>query len=87
MAHRIRVEKSVLRTLRRLQAADRRRVARRIDSLALQPRPAGVKKLSAPENIYRVRAGDYRILYQMRDRELLVLVVGLGHRREVYRKR
>jgi mRNA interferase RelE/StbE len=54
-------------------------------ALAADPRPFGVKKLSADEDLFRIRVGDYRIIYQIRDKELIVLVVKIGHRREVYR--
>jgi mRNA interferase RelE/StbE len=56
-----------------------------INALADNPRPPGVQKLSAEDNVYRLRAGDYRVLYQIVDRQLLVLVVRVRHRREVYR--
>ena len=53
--------------------------------LASQPRPPGCEKLVGPDNLYRIRVGDYRIVYQVRDEVLLVLVLKIGHRREVYR--
>ena len=53
--------------------------------LAGQPRPPGCDKLVGLEDLYRIRVGDYRIVYQVRDEVLLVLVVKIGHRREVYR--
>ena len=53
--------------------------------LASQPRPLGCDKLAGPDYLYRIRVGDYRIVYQIRDEVLLVLVVKIGHRREVYR--
>ena len=53
--------------------------------LASQPRPPGCEKLVGPDNLYRIRVGDYRIVYQARDEVLLVLVLKIGHRREVYR--
>jgi len=58
----------------------------RINSLASDPRPHGCVKLSGRENTYRIRYGDYRVLYQVRDEILLVIVVGAGHRKRVYRK-
>lgn len=73
------------RDLRRLRADDRRRIGARIDALATDPRPAGVKRLAAAEKLYRIRVGDYRILYQILDKVLRILVVKIGHRREVYR--
>lgn len=63
------------------------RLTRKIDALASNPRPAGCQKLAGDEDIYRVRVGDYRILYQIQGRVLLVLVLAVGHRREVYRRR
>jgi mRNA interferase RelE/StbE len=57
----------------------------RIDALAEDPRPQGIEKLSAEDNLYRIRSGDYRVIYEIRDAELLILVAKVGHRREVYR--
>jgi mRNA interferase RelE/StbE len=56
-----------------------------IDALAMEPRQHGCTKLSGAKNIYRVRVGDYRIIYKTEDDRLLVLVADIGHRREVYR--
>jgi mRNA interferase RelE/StbE len=61
------------------------RLGRRIDSLAENPRPQGIKKLSSEEDKYRLRVGDYRIIYQIREKSLLVLIVRIGHRSDVYR--
>ena len=61
------------------------RIREVIDALAVEPRPHGCTKLSGAKNIYRVRVGDYRIIYQIEDDRLLVLVAEIGHRREVYR--
>jgi mRNA interferase RelE/StbE len=63
----------------------RRRLAPKIDALAINPRPHGVKTLAGSEDILRLRVGDYRILYQVRDDRLVVLLVKIGHRREIYR--
>ena len=63
---------------------DRQRIVRLIQSLAEEPRPPGCQKLSGYDR-YRVRQGNYRILYQIQDNELVVVVVRIGHRREVYR--
>jgi mRNA interferase RelE/StbE len=67
---------------------DRRMLARLVDAIAElsdDPRPAGVKALQGDPSILRLRVGDYRVLYTVTDRELIVAVVTLGHRREVYR--
>ena len=61
------------------------RVAAAMEALTANPRPHGVKKLSGEESLYRIRTGDYRIIYQIRDKELIVLIVKVAHRREVYR--
>ena len=57
----------------------------RSSSLAGEPRPTGVEKLSVQRDWYRVRVGKYRILYSIADAELIVMVVRVGHRRGVYR--
>ena len=70
-------------------AALDRDIQRRLDikicSLADNPRPPGVVKMAGAEDHWRVRVGDWRIIYSILDRELVVLVVKLGHRSEIYR--
>lgn len=76
------------RALRDLVALDRpvqQRLRHRIDRLAQNPFPAGAKKLHGEEPYYRIRVGDYRVIYQVEARQLRVVVVKIGHRREVYR--
>lgn len=87
MAYRIDFKDSARRELAALPLATRKRIDARILSLAENPRPVGVKKLTADEDLYRLRVGDYRVIYQIQDEVLLILVVKVGHRREVYRKR
>ncbi len=77
---------SARKALEALAKPDRRRVEARLVALATDPRPHGVEKLTGAERLYRVRAGDYRVVYEVRDHVLLVLVVRVAHRREVYRK-
>jgi mRNA interferase RelE/StbE len=60
-------------------------VADAIRALGADPRPPGCKELAGDIAYYRIRVGDYRVLYEVRDREILVLVIKIGHRREVYR--
>jgi mRNA interferase RelE/StbE len=67
------------------QKKDRQRIVAAIRSLAGDPRPAGVEKLSGRRDWYRVRVGRYRIIYSIGEAELIVVVVRVGHRREVYR--
>jgi mRNA interferase RelE/StbE len=63
----------------------RARVDRKVDALAENPRPAGAKKLKGSSELWRVRAGDYRVIYSIHDDVLLILVVKIGHRGDVYR--
>jgi len=77
--------RSVAKDLRRFPREDVRRIMQRIRALASDPRPPGCEKLSAQER-YRVRQGTYRIVYEIEDARLLVLVVRVGHRRDVYRR-
>lgn len=63
------------------------RLQLRIDALAEDPRPPGVKKLKQAENQYRIRVGDYRIVYEIQDAILLVILLRIGHRSEIYRRR
>jgi mRNA interferase RelE/StbE len=63
----------------------RGRIVRAMRLLEDDPRHPGVTKMSGPDDFYRVRVGDWRIVYAIRDRELVVLVIRIGHRREVYR--
>ena len=81
----IEIKRSAAKELAALPTKDRLRIIARIHELAADPRPAGCEKLSAQER-YRVRQGDYRILYEIHDGVLIVIVVKVGHRGEVYRK-
>ena len=65
--------------------AGRRRLTARIQALATDPRPPGCEKLAGYEDRYRVRQGDYRIVFEIDDGERAVIVFKIGHRREVYR--
>jgi mRNA interferase RelE/StbE len=77
-------KKSVAKDLRDLPTQDVKRIMQRIRSLADDPRPAGCEKLSSLER-YRIRQGVYRIIYEIDDDRIVVVVVKVGHRREVYR--
>lgn len=68
-----------------LPANVRVRLARAIDALVENPRPIGVEKLSGYEDRYRIREGDYRIVYIIRDTALVVLILRVGHRKDIYR--
>ena len=56
-----------------------------IRELSETPRPQGVKKLSGEDNLYRIRIRNYRVIYKIEDNILLILIVAIGHRRDIYR--
>jgi mRNA interferase RelE/StbE len=71
--------------LRKLPKEAQIRIIRKVDQLALDPFPPGTEKLNAPVDLWRIRIGDYRVIYTVERKQLLVLVLKIGHRREVYR--
>jgi len=83
-SYRLLIKPSALKELERVPREQRRRLATRMRQLAGQPRPPGAEKLSG-HDLCRVRQGNYRILYEIIDHDLTVLVIKIGHRREVYR--
>ena len=85
MAYRVEIDTRASREIRALPRQDQQRVISRIQSLADNPRPPGCVKLSGPSNLWRIRVGMYRIIYQIHNDRLLVTVVRVGHRRDVYR--
>jgi len=86
MTYSIEIAPAARRQLKKLDQPARRRIARRIDSLASDPRPEGVVKLTdVSPPLYRVREGDYRIVYAVQDDRLVVLVVRVAYRSQVYR--
>ena len=87
MSYRVEVAPAALRQLRKLDPVARRRVQAAVELLADHPRPAGATRLVGGEGAWRVRTGDYRIVYKIHDDVLLVLVIAVGHRRDVYRQR
>ncbi len=84
-AYSIFIKKSAARELEELGKNDLAKILKRIGTLAENPRPAGAEKLAGVE-LWRIRQGNYRIVYSIEDDVLTVWVVKVGHRREVYRK-
>ncbi|MGH9341023.1 MAG: type II toxin-antitoxin system RelE family toxin [Acidobacteriota bacterium] len=80
----VRIKQSAAKELEAIPLKDRKRIVSRIEQLRADPRPPGCEKLSG-EDKYRIRQGAYRILYEILDRELIVTVVRVGNRRDVYR--
>lgn len=83
-SYNLRLRQSALKELENLPRRELARVMSRIETLADKPHPPGCEKLSGQER-YRVRQGDYRIVYEVDESRQVVTVVKIGHRREVYR--
>lgn len=85
MPYKVEFAPAAARQIKKLPAVIQKRIIRLLEKLETNPRPSGANKLADKENLYRLPAGDYRIIYQIQDKVLLILVVKVGHRREVYR--
>ena len=85
MSYRIEIRDSVRKEVAAFPRRDQHRVMAAIASLAQEPRPLGVRKLSGPFEAYRIRVGDYRVVYQIADKVLIVYIVRVAHRKDVYR--
>lgn len=86
MAYAIEALPSAARELEAVPRDAQRRIARKIDALAENPRPPGVEKLQGGSDLLRVRAGHYRVVYHVDDERKVVTLVRVGHRSEVYRR-
>ena len=85
MAYTVIYQASAEAILRKLPKEIQTRITRKIAQLGEDPYPHGTEKLSTHTNLWRIRIGDYRVIYTVEHKELLVLVLKIGHRREVYR--
>ena len=81
----IEISRTAEQQLRKLPRADRERVARRMSSLAHDPYPRGTRKLAGFEDVYRVRVGSWRILYSVGTKTLIIIILKVGHRGDIYR--
>ena len=85
MPYRILFKPAAQRQFRKLPRDIQRQLAPKIDVLAEDPRPSGIKKLSRAESLYRLRSGNFRIVYEIQDDMLIVLIMKVGDRKSVYR--
>lgn len=85
MSYKVEILRGVLKQLKKIPSELQERIQIKIDDLATEPRPNGVKKLKGKENAYRIRVGDYRVIYDIFDDLLVVNVVEVGHRRNIYK--
>lgn len=84
-SYKLLITRSASKELEAVPGKDRSRIIAKIRGLANHPRPMGAEKLSGDDK-YRLRHGDFRILYEIEDRRLIVTVVRIGNRRDVYRR-
>ncbi len=83
MGYKVTINKKALKTLEKLKEPDYSKIKLAIINLGQNPRPPGFKKLKGRPS-YRIRQGDYRIIYDIFDHVLVVEVIGVGHRKEIY---
>lgn len=85
MTYQVEVSPAATRQLRKLDAGNRRRVVAAIDRLTITPRPSGCRALTGHPGLLRIRIGDFRVVYTVRDAQLVILVIAVANRRDVYR--
>jgi mRNA interferase RelE/StbE len=81
----VEVSATAEKQIRKLQRPDRIRVLRAIQGLADDPRPSGCRRLAGVDDVWRIRVGVVRVIYSVVDRALIVIVLKVGHRKDVYR--
>lgn len=86
MSYQVVIKPAAQRQLKKLTLAIQKELIALIESLSQEPRPSGCKKLKGRQNQYRVRSGDYRIIYSIEDTSLVVRVIKVGHRQDVYKE-
>ncbi len=85
MTYSIEFSRKAAKVLRTLPGIEAKKISRKIDKLATDPRPRNSKKMVGAEDLYRIRSGDYRVIYQIEDRILHILIVSVGNRKDIYR--
>lgn len=86
MIYSIELSRIAHKALKDIPHTDVRKIRDKIEKLMKEPLPNGCEKLAGNDDLYRIRSGDYRIIYQILKKRLIILVVKIGHRREVYRR-
>jgi mRNA interferase RelE/StbE len=82
----IELSRSAHKALKDIPLADVRKIRDKIEKLKKEPLPNGCEKLEGKDDLYRIRSGDHRVIYQIFSKRLFILVIKIGHRREVYRQ-
>ena len=83
-AYRLEYTKAAAKVLEKMQPSLSAPIRKKAEELATNPRPHGMKKLKGVDDLYRIRVGDYRVIYTIRDKELVVLVVRVANRKDAY---
>ncbi len=86
MSYQIQIKRSAQKELEALPKREQRRIIRAMEVLAEEPRPPGVRKIVGGKDLYRLRVGDYRVVYQIKEQILTIWVMRIGHRRDIYRR-
>jgi mRNA interferase RelE/StbE len=86
MKYELIIKPSAEKSLDRIPKPTRKRILDALEALQTNPRPSGAMKMSGEENLWRIRVGDYRIVYEIHDGRLVVLVIRIAHRKDIYRK-
>jgi len=84
-SYEIEISRTAEKQLKRLSVDDQLRVVRAVLALAEEPHPRGSRKLSGYDDVFRIRVGHYRLLYSISSTQLVIIILKIGHRREVYR--
>jgi mRNA interferase RelE/StbE len=85
LIYRIEIQRSAAKALKKIPKTDRKRIAEKINNLAESPPNPNATKMKGNNPFHKIRAGDYRIVYEIQEDVLLILVVKIGHRKSIYR--
>ena len=85
MNYEIELSRTALKNITKIPKRDLIRIQNRLEDLSIEPLPVDVKKIRGDDNLYRVRSGNYRILYRIFDDMLCILVIDIDHRKDVYK--
>lgn len=81
----VRYDPKAIKELAKIGKPNARRVIKAVDSLSTEPRPAGARPLVGFSDLWRIRVGDYRVIYTIKNKELVILVLRIAHRSSIYR--
>jgi mRNA interferase RelE/StbE len=85
LRYRVKVKRSAAKALKKFPKPDRKRIIEKIDSLAVNPPNLDTTKMKGNNPFHKVRSGNYRIIYEVQEKVLVILIVKVGHRKDIYR--